>query len=144
LARAVEIDPEDIASRRELAGMLFEAQQWAKARQLMENLLVDEDLLAPGVAPELHYRAAICARELGDIEGAAQHVDVALVLAPDHRGALLLRTELGKADPLQQVADQLALASTAPPEERATRFAAIGDRYIDLGDRAAAREMYRE
>jgi tetratricopeptide (TPR) repeat protein len=144
LARAVEIDPEDIASRRELANMLYEAQQWAKARPLMEHLLIDEDLLAPGIAPELHYRAARCARELGDVEGAAQHVDVALVLAPDHREALVLRTELGKADPLQQVADQLALASTAPPEERATRFAMIGDRYIDLGDRAAAREMYRE
>jgi tetratricopeptide (TPR) repeat protein len=45
---------------------------------------------------------------------------------------------------MQQVADQLALASSAPPEERATRLVAIGDRYVELGDRGAAREMYRE
>ena len=66
------------------------------------------------------------------------------MLSPDHRGALLLRTELGSGDALTKIADQLALASSAPVEERATRFAAIGDRYSELGDRAAAREMYRE
>jgi tetratricopeptide (TPR) repeat protein len=144
LARAVELDPEDVAPRQDLANMLFEAEQWVKARQVMETLLVDEDLLPKDVAIELHYRVARCARELGDIESAQQHVDVALVLQPDHRPALVLRTELGKADPHQLVADQLALASTAPHEERATRFQAIGDRYIELNDRAAAREMYRE
>jgi tetratricopeptide (TPR) repeat protein len=144
LARAVEIDPEDVAARRDLADMLYEAQQWAKARPLLEGLLVDEDLLPPGIAVEMHLRVARCARELGDIESAARHVDVALVLQHDHRGALLMRAELGKADPMQQVADQLALASSAPPEERATRLVAIGDRYVELGDRGAAREMYRE
>jgi tetratricopeptide (TPR) repeat protein len=144
LARAVELDPEDVAPRKELAEMLFDAGQWVKARQVMETLLVDEDLLDRNVAVELHYRVAKCARELGDIEAAQQHVDVALVLQPDHRPALVLRTELGKADPHQLVADQLALASTAPPDERAALFQAIGDRYIELGDRAAAREMYRE
>ncbi len=144
LARAVEIDPEDLASRRDLAHMLYEAQQWAKARPLLETLLVDEDLLPPAVAADLHYRVARCAREGGDIESAAKHVDVALLLQADHRDSLVLRTELGKADPLQQVADQLALASTAPPEERAQRFIAIADRYVEIGDRPAAREMYRE
>lgn len=144
LARAIEMDPEDVASRRELADMLFDAQQYAKARQLMEGLLIDEDLLPPGVAVELHYRVARSAKELGDTAAAQKHVDIALVLQADHRASLLLRTELGQADPHQLVADQLALASTAPPEERATRFAAIGDRYIELGDRPAAREMYRE
>jgi tetratricopeptide (TPR) repeat protein len=144
LARAVEIDPDDVAARRDLADMLYDAQHWAKARPLIEGLLIDEDLLPAGVAVEMHLRVARCARELGDIESAAKHVDVALVLQPDHRGALLLRAELGKADPMQQVADQLALASSAPPEERATRLVAIGDRYVELGDRSAARDMYRE
>jgi tetratricopeptide (TPR) repeat protein len=144
LARAVELDPEQIEPRRDLAHMLFEAQQWVKARQVMETLLVDEDLLPRDVAIELHHRVARCAREVGDIQSAQKHVDIALVLQPDHRPSLLLRTELGQADPHQLVADQLALASTAPPEERATRFAAIGDRYMELGDRPAAREMYRE
>jgi tetratricopeptide (TPR) repeat protein len=144
LARAVEIDPDDVAARRDLATMLYEAQQWAKARPLIEGVLVDEDMLPPGEAIELHYRVARCARELGDVESAAKHVDIALVLQPDHRGALLMRTELGNGDPMQQVADQLALASTAPPEERATRLIAIGDRYMEIGDRAAAREMYRD
>lgn len=144
LARAVEIDPEDVQARRELADMLFDAEQWAKARQLMEGLLVDEDLLPPGVGVELHYRVARAARELGDDEAAKKHVDIALALSPDHRAARLLRTELGSADPMTHIEDQLALANTAPPEEKATRFAAIGDRYVELGDRPAAREMYRE
>ncbi len=144
LARAIEIDPEEVDTRRELADMLFEAQQWVKARPLMEGLLVDEDLLPPGVAVELHYKVARSAKELGDKEAAAKHVDTALALAPDHRAARLLRTELGAADPMTNIEDQLALANTAPPDEKATRFAAIGDRYVEMGDRTAAREMYRE
>ncbi|HEY1812819.1 MAG TPA: hypothetical protein VGG74_10765 [Kofleriaceae bacterium] len=144
LSRAIDLDPEDRGTRRELADMLFEAEQWAKARGAIESILVDEDLLPPGVAIELHYKLARSARELGDVEAAAKHTDIALVLAPDHRGALVMRTELGSGDALTKIADQLALASSAPPEERATRFAAIGDRYSELGDRAAAREMYRE
>jgi Tfp pilus assembly protein PilF len=95
LARAVELDPEDVAPRKELAGMLFDAGQWVKARQVMETLLVDEDLLERDVAVELHYRVAKCAREVGELEAAQQHVDVALVLSPDYRPALVLRTELG-------------------------------------------------
>lgn len=144
LARAVEIDPEDMQARTELADMLFDAQQWAKARPLMEGLLVDEDLLPPGVGVELHYRVARAAKELGDKDEAAKHVDIALALSPEHRAARLLRTELGAADPLTHIEDQLALANTAPPDEKATRFAAIGDRYVEMGDRGAAREMYRE
>src|SRR5690606_20300607 len=144
LARAVEIDPEDVQARRELADMLFDAEQWVKARPLMEGLLVDEDLLPPGVAVELHYRVARAARELGDMDAAKQHVDTVLALSPDHRAARLLRTELGGADAMTHIEDQLALANTAPPDERATRFAAIGDRYVEMGDRGAAREMYRE
>ncbi len=144
LARAVEIDPEDVQARRELADMLFDAEQWVKARPLMEGLLVDEDLLPPGVAVELHYRVARAARELGDMAAAKQHVDIVLALSPDHRAARLLRTELGGADAMTHIEDQLSLANTAPPDERATRFAAIGDRYVEMGDRGAAREMYRE
>src|SRR5262245_11919201 len=144
LARAVEIDPDDVQARRELADMLFVAQQWLKARQLMEGLLVDEDMLPAGVAVELHYKVARSAKELGDKEAAQKHVDIALALAPDHRDARLMRTELGGADAMTNIEDQLALANTAPPDERATRFAAIGDRYVEMGDRTAAREMYRE
>jgi tetratricopeptide (TPR) repeat protein len=144
LARAVEIDPEDVQARRELADMLFDAQQYAKALNLMEGLLVDEDLLPPGVAVELHFRVARAANELGDKDVAAKHVDIALALSPEHRAARLLRTDLGGGDPMTHIEDQLALANTAPPDEKATRFAAIGDRYVEMGDRGAAREMYRE
>ncbi|MEO6771938.1 MAG: hypothetical protein ABI467_02825 [Kofleriaceae bacterium] len=144
LSRVLDLDPEDKGSRRELADMLYEAQQWGKARAAIEALLVDEDLLAPGVAVELHYRLARTTQELGDRAAAAQHADIALVLQPDHRPSLELRTELGSGDPLTRIQDQLALASSAPPDERAARFAAIGDRYSELGDRLAARDMYRE
>ncbi|MEO8842640.1 MAG: hypothetical protein ABI591_26650, partial [Kofleriaceae bacterium] len=144
LSRVLDLDPEDAGSRRELADMLYEAEIWAKARPAIESLLVDEDLLPLGVAVELHYRLANSAKHLGDLEAAAKHADIALVLAPDHRASLELRTELGSGDPLTRIQDQLALASIAPPDERAARFAAIGDRYSELGDRLAARDMYRE
>jgi len=62
----------------------------------------------------------------------------------EHRPSLLLRAELDAADPEALLADQLALANIAPPEEQGTRFSELGDRYAELGDRATAREMYRE
>jgi len=144
LSRAVDLDPGEVAPRRELAHMLFEAQQWAKARPLLEGLLEDEDLLPPAEAVLLHYRVARCAHELGDKAGADQHTGIALARMPDHRESLLLRSELDASDPFAHAANQLALANIAPPEEKATRFAALGDRYSELGDPATAREMYRE
>lgn len=145
LGRAVELDPHDPATRRELADLLFEAGDWRAARELIEGLLDDhEDLLQPEVSVELHYRVARCAHQLGDGEGAARHAAVTLALAPDHRPALLLRAELDVANPEAQLADQLALANLAPPEDKGPLFSALGDRYAELGDRATAREMYRE
>lgn len=144
LSRAVDLDPTALAPRRELADMLFDAGQWAKARPLLEGLLEDEDLLPPARRVELHHRVALCAKEVGDKEAAIQHVGIMLALQPDHREALQMRTELDRSDPFAHAADQLALANLAPPEEKATRFAALGDRYTELGDRATAREMYRE
>jgi tetratricopeptide (TPR) repeat protein len=140
LSRAVELNPDDFMPRRELADMLFAAHQWLKARPLYEGMLIDEDLLPAGTAPELHFRVARCAKELGDLEAAKKHVGITLALDREHREALMLHAELATDDP----AAQLAAANLAPPEERATRFAAIGDRYSEMGDRGAAREMYRE
>ena len=145
LTRAVELDPHDPATRRELADLLFDAGDWRRARELIEGLLDDhEDLLQPEVSVELHYRVARCAHQLGDTEGAARHAAVTLALAPDHRPALQLRAELDVGSPESQLADQLALANLAPPDEKGARFSALGDRYAELGDRATAREMYRE
>ena len=144
LSRAVDLDPLDEAPRRELADMLFEAGQWAKARPLLEGLLEDEDLLPPARRVELHHRVALCAKEVGDKEAAIQHVGIMLAIQPDHREALTIRSELDKSDPFAHAADQLMLANLAPPGEKATMFAALGDRYTELGDRATAREMYRE
>ena len=145
LSRAVELDPHDPATRRELAELLFDHHDWLRARVLIEGLLDDhEDLLQPEVSVELHYRVARCAHELGDAQGAARHAAVALALAPDHRPALELRAALDVATPEAVLADQLALANLAPPDEKGALFSALGDRYAELGDRATAREMYRE
>lgn len=144
LSRVLDLDPDDKSSRGELADMLYDAQQWDKARGAIAALLADEDLLPPGKAVELHYRYANASNMLGDREAAAKHVDMALIQDPSHRASLELRTALGSGDPLTRIQDQLALAAIAPPEERAQRFAAIGDRYNELGDRLAARDMYRE
>ncbi|HWO22163.1 MAG TPA: tetratricopeptide repeat protein [Kofleriaceae bacterium] len=144
LTRAVDLDPYDLDSRRDLARMLFEAEQWEKARPLLEGLLEHEEVLPPGEASELHYRIARCAHELGDHATADKQAAITLALAPHHRGALLMRAELDAADPFALAANQLALANIAPPEEKAARFSALGDRYVELGDRATAREMYRE
>jgi tetratricopeptide (TPR) repeat protein len=123
---------------------LFDTQEWARARPLFEGLLEDEDLLPPEVCVELHYRVARCAHELGDDVAAGKHATIALALAPGHRPALLLRAELETPDPDALLADQLALANSAPEDEKPGRFAALGDRYSERGDRATAREMYRE
>ncbi|HLL20866.1 MAG TPA: hypothetical protein VK427_01985, partial [Kofleriaceae bacterium] len=144
LSRAVEIDPLEQAPRYELANLLFDAQQYAKAQPLLEGLLEDEDAMPQDVAVELHYRVARCALEASDRAVAAQHVGIVLALAPDHRASLQLRSELDSDDPFAHAASQLALANIAPRDEKAARFAALGDRYVELGDPATAREMYRE
>ncbi len=144
LARAVEMDPVDNAARHELADLLFDNQEFHRARGLYESLQEDEDLMAPEKRVELHYRLARCAHQTGDNTEAGRHATIALALAPDFRPALLLRAELETPDTDALLADQLALANSAPVEERASRFAALGDRYAERGDRATAREMYRE
>ena len=137
LSRVLDLDPEDAGSRRELADMLFEASSWAKARPAIESLLVDEDLLAARRSRSSCTIGSRAARsELGDLAEAARSTPTSRscsrpIIAP----SLELRTELGSGDPLTRIQDQLALASIAPPDERAARFAAIGDRYSELGDR---------
>jgi tetratricopeptide (TPR) repeat protein len=144
LARAVDLDPVDAAARRQLGDLLFDNQEWERARPLLEGSLEDEDLLPEDVRVELHYRVARCAQEMGDAVEAARHANIALALAPGNRAALLLRAELETPDTDALLADQLELANSAPIEERPLRFAALGDRYAERGDRATAREMYRE
>ena len=144
LARAVDLDPHDVATRRELAGWLYEAQAWTKARPLLEGLLEQEDLLPAGEPVELHYRVARCAIETADRAGAAKHASMALALDPSFKPARVLRGELDADDPAAHAAHQLELANLAPKEEKAARFAALGDRYSELGEPATAREMYRE
>ncbi len=144
LSRAVDLDPLDTGPRRELADMLFDAGQWAKARPLLESLLEDEDLLPPARRVEIHFKVARCAFEVSDRDSALKHLGITLALVPDHREALKMRMDLDSADPLAHAAGQLALANLAPPEEKANRFADLGDRYTELGDRSTAREMYRE
>ena len=144
LARAVDLDPGEPTARRELADLLFDNQEWARARPLIEGLLDEEDLLPPEVCIELHYRLARVAHELGDEAAASKHATITLALAPGHRPALMLRAELETPDADALLADQLELANSAPADEKASRFAALGDRYAERGDRATAREMYRE
>ena len=144
LSRAMDLDPHDLDTRYQLGERLFEAGAWAQARETLEGLIDHEDLLPAGAAVELHFRIARCAYELGDRDGAAKHADISLALDPTSRAALVLRSELDAADPFAHAAHQLALANIAPPEEKANRFAALGDRYAELGDPATAREMYRE
>ncbi|MEJ7603656.1 MAG: tetratricopeptide repeat protein [Kofleriaceae bacterium] len=144
LSRAMDLDPHDLDTRHQLGERLFEAGAWGQARETLEGLIDHEDLLQPGAAIELHFRIARCSHELGDRDAAAKHADIALALDPAYRPALLLRSELDSADPFAHAAHQLALANIAPPDEKAIRFAALGDRYAELGDPATAREMYRE
>ncbi len=144
LARAVDLDPVDTSARRQLGDLLFDNQEWERARPMLEGSLEDEDLLPQDARTELHYRVARCAHQMGDVAEAARHANIALAISPGFRPALLLRAELETPDTDALLADQLALANSAPVEERAPRFAALGDRYAERGDRATAREMYRE
>jgi len=145
-SRALAIDPSDPAPRRVLAELYFERGRWAEARPLIDLLLEhDEGELPHAACAELHYRAARCAFELKDREEARRHASIALALDPGHRASLLLRLELDADLPEALVEIQLALAQGAPPDEKAARYATLGDLYADrLGDPNSAREMYRE
>nr|HEX4314905.1 tetratricopeptide repeat protein [Kofleriaceae bacterium] len=144
LARVVDLDPHDLATRRELADMLYDAGQWPRARDAFAALLEDEDRLPVDARVHLHARIARAHRELGERDGASKHAAMALALDPRHAGARAVRGELDADDPLAAAQHALEDASSAPPDEKATRFAALGDRYNELADRAMAREMYRE
>ena len=146
LARAIALDPDDLAPRRALADLLFVRAAWAGARTLIAEILdQDEPDMAPAACAELHYRAARCAHELDDDDDARRHAGIALALDPAHRPTLTLRIALEVDDPEVLVATHLALAAGAPPEEKAARYTALGDLYAErLGDPSSAREMYRE
>jgi len=145
LARAVELDPEELAACRALGDLLFDQEEWSEAAAVVESVLHRyEDQLPTADCVELHYRAGRSARELGQIERARIHVETALALAPAHRPSLLLHARLDDGDSTALVADQLALAASAPPDQQAAILAGIGDLYAERGDRASARQMYRE
>lgn len=148
LEKAVAIDGGDSATRRELAELCFEDNAWAETRAHYEALLESgEAELSDDDKALFHFRIAVCASETGDGAAAEKHAGMALAIVPSHRPTLMLRAELASRfgqDPFALAADQLALANMAPVEERATRFAALGDTYATLGDPHTAREMYRE
>ncbi len=145
LARAVELEPDDLSARRALGELLFDQEAWNDAAAVLEGLLQQhEDRLSRADCVELHYRVGRSARELGQLERARIHTETALALDPAHRPSLLLHARVGDGDPTAVVADQLALAASAPPDQQAVILAGIGDLYADRGDRASARQMYRE
>ena len=146
LARAVELDPHDLAARRELADHAVRRRSSGRRRApLIEGLLERRGSAAARRRRSSCTTASRAARTSSATARARPSTSaITLALVPDHRAALLMRAELDAADPFALAANQLALANIAPPEEKATRFAALGDRYVELGDRATAREMYRE
>jgi len=144
-ARAVTIDPSDPSPRRALADLWFERGAWSEARALYAELLDEgEDALSSPACVELHHRVARSSFELRDPDLARRHASIALALDPAHRPTLLLRLELDAGDAAALVATHLALAAGAPADEKATRYATVGDLYARLGDHDCAREMYRE
>lgn len=146
LARAVDLDPHDLATRKELVELLYAARKWDRAKEALDRLSEDEDRLPAAERATLHARAARCAKELGDREAAARHVGIALALEPKRRDALAVREELEADDPRAAAALEVekALQSEGTADDKATRFGKLGDRYAELGEPAMAREMYRE
>ena len=144
LSRAVDLDPDDSRRRRELADMLYAAQHWAKARPLLRGPARRRGPAARGRRARAPLPRRALARRSSATSRRRRSTSASRSRSlPDHRDALLLRAELA-GRPIRLAATSSPLANLAPPEERATRFAALGDRYSELGDRAAAREMYRE
>lgn len=146
LARAVDLDPKHWPARRAFGELLFELDAWADARDALVAVLdAEEDRLPTADCVALHYRVGRSAHELGDAAGARLHIETALALDPSHRASLEVHVELDAGDPIALVADRLALANAAPPEERAKLLTAIGDFYAEtLGDTVSARAVYRE
>ncbi|MGE5183647.1 MAG: tetratricopeptide repeat protein, partial [Acidobacteriota bacterium] len=101
-AAVIALDPEHVEAGRPLAGLYYDAGQWAElspvidmlCRKLGERHADREELHA------LHYRAARCAGALGDRTKALGYYDAACELDPAH-----LPTLIGRADLLFDLRD---------------------------------------
>ena len=125
--------------------MLFEASSGRRRAPLMEGLL-DRRGSAAGRQAD---RAALSRRALRPRARRRRRrrpstPTITLAYRADASAALMLRAELDAATDRADRATSSRSRTSHRAEEKASRFTALGDRYIELGDRATAREMYRE
>lgn len=79
------------AERYQKAGELFRNKDYAGALQILDELVHAHPKAAP-----LHFHRSRCLNALGRAEDAAQAMDAALELVPDHVPTLLARVELAE------------------------------------------------
>ncbi|MEO8841998.1 MAG: hypothetical protein ABI591_30220 [Kofleriaceae bacterium] len=91
-AAVIALDPEHVDAGRPLAELYFGAGQWSELSPVIEMLC--RKLGQRDRDPELFYRAARCADELGDVPKALGHYRAAHELAPTHLPTLVGRAEL--------------------------------------------------
>ena len=84
--------PDQRAERYNTAGELFRSKDYPGALQILDELIATFPRAAP-----LHFHRSRCLDALGRPEEAAQALDDALALAPDHGPTILARVELAEA-----------------------------------------------
>jgi tetratricopeptide (TPR) repeat protein len=92
LARAVASDPDNLGAAATLSAIYFGRGEWAKAAPLLTAVAAQQKTAVA------HERAAVAARELGELEAAERHFGRALELEPARLSALL-----GRADVLSRL-----------------------------------------
>jgi golgin subfamily B member 1 len=97
-AAVIALDPEHVDAARPLAALYFGAGEWSVLSPVIEMLCRKVGQRDPD--PELFYRAARCADELGDVNKALGHYRAAYDLDPTH-----LPTLVGRADLMFKIKD---------------------------------------
>ncbi|HTR55830.1 MAG TPA: tetratricopeptide repeat protein, partial [Kofleriaceae bacterium] len=90
-AAAIALDPEHVDAGRPLAGLYFDAGQWAELAPVIDMLCRKA---GSHKQHELYFRAARCAAELGDQHKALGYYQTAYDLDPTHLPTLTGRADL--------------------------------------------------
>ena len=147
-AAVIALDPEHVDAGRPLAGLYYDAKQWAELSPVIDMLCRklgqrDPD---PKEAHAVYVRAARCARELGQHDKALGYYDAAYAIDASH-----LPTLLGRADLLfdkQDWASAGALYQTILVEHRGNHadvariYHRLGLVCQALGDRKKAQALF--
>ncbi len=92
----IALDPEHVEAGRPLAGLYFEAGQWAELSPVIDMLCrkARQRSVDAGELHELYFRAGRCADELGALPKALDYYDAVIGIDSTHLPTLIARADL--------------------------------------------------